>query len=454
LLRPLEAGEKSYPIYLNLFPDLGFRIHVYRHIEKDYGDVWLAAPEPVYDGRRFIEISSNSYNGTVAVVFDSRALGLGAISVVGVDGTTYVAVVEYATSARTWSYAYRPGTSSFLLSKSSNSFSAETSVSVAHSGLDFAFPEESVGYFMTTGGDRPHPLPATLYKTEDGGTSWRVVAARLPGTPKSLYFRTAMDGYAWSDITCQGAPCGTALVRTADGGATWARIGEPVFGPLGGPAFIDARIGGALFAIFGRPAPDARSSATVLARSDDRGETWSDLFTFPAGDVDAFVTGEAFGEKVYVAFWNGTIYAIDPVRGAVERIEVGGTALQDFAVVSEETLVAIVGGTEGFRLVRSRDRGASWTTVREGLLRLIAAPALDELFLIVNKETIRSSDTATMLDVVVYSADGGETWEESEPTVHLVFNRIGMTSGRQSANGAHRVLLTDRVLTVRVPARD
>jgi hypothetical protein len=71
--------------------------------------------------------------------------------------------------------------------------------------------------------------------------------------------------------------------------------------------------------------------------------------------------------------------------------------------------------------------------------------------LIVNKGSYGPSDTSTTTDVIAYSRDAGATWEET-PSIGGLITR---NKRAQSVNGrVHKVLLSDRVLTVRTTPVD
>jgi photosystem II stability/assembly factor-like uncharacterized protein len=450
LLRPVEEGDEPYALYLNLFPDLGFRIYVYRGIERDYGYDWLASTEPEYDGRRWVELILNTITG-ISVTFNSRDLGLDRISFYPIEGTSYLAVMEDDGSVFSYGregHVLRPRASWFLLSTESNSFVAETSVSVVHSAVDFHFLGESLGYYMISGG-ADHLYPAKLYKTEDGGTHWSLVSNALPGTPMRVTFLTAAEGDVWSRLSrgCAGPSC-PSLFKTLDGGKTWAPIANP--GLVWPGALLKARIGGALFGIVGRASTEPGVATAALVNSNDGGQTWSDVFRFTEAPIE-FADATVFDDVLYVGFRSGMIYAIDPANGEADTIDVGTPRIRDFDVASENVIVAT---TFERRVVRSTDRGATWATVleRDDSSRgasLLAAPSADELIVIVNKGLHGPSDTAGTVDVIAYSNDGGTTWEESALVGGLLF---AVPGERQSVSGrAHKLLLIDRVLTVWTP---
>jgi photosystem II stability/assembly factor-like uncharacterized protein len=142
-----------------------------------------------------------------------------------------------------------------------------------------------------------------LWRTEDGGVSWRKVfngeiapqsefSAKLraaPGQAGHLFFTSGVFGAADTDLR-----------RSNDGGATWTRVsGVNDVSDIG----------------FGRPAPGAASPAIFLVgrfrgdygvwRSLDDAAHWTKVGQFPVGDLDQVVAVEGdknvFG-RVYLGF--------------------------------------------------------------------------------------------------------------------------------------------------------
>jgi hypothetical protein len=84
-----------------------------------------------------------------------------------------------------------------------------------YNGIYFLPGNTDVGYACGTGLDTASHLPAGLVaKTTDGGDSW---VPQIPGTPNtllSIYFTDATTGYVCG--------IGSTVMKTIDGGATWA----------------------------------------------------------------------------------------------------------------------------------------------------------------------------------------------------------------------------------------
>ena len=453
LLRSIEYGDEPYPLFLNLFPDLGFRIYVFSSVDRYYGYDWLASPTPVYDGRRFIEfnlsVGDHPHSGLNASM-NSRALGLEGIIVRRMSGTDFVAVVDYDTTA--WpSHPTAPEigirqSANVVLTDPGHSFVAEAGIRIDYSALDAFFPSVNTGYFLTVGGEQ-HGGASKLYKTIDGGKVWTLLNADMPGTPTTIHFVSDEEGYVAlrRNIRCvRGIDCTGRLLKTQDGGNTWDFVEEPVFAWV--PAILDVKIDGSLFGISRRFNEDSQRWNTVLVRSKDGAASWTEVFKVP--EVQSIVAATSEGNVIYIGFENSEIYEIDVNGGAVSKIVIDGYRLTDFEVPSPDVIVASVGGYTGRELLRSVDRGVTWEPVLEGFHKLVAAPSDEEILVILNKGRSAPTDTASSADVLAYTLDGGETWEETV----LVGGLIMHTKRRQQvSDSVFKLLLSDRVLDVRVP---
>jgi photosystem II stability/assembly factor-like uncharacterized protein len=330
------------------------------------------------------------------------------------------------------------------LSRPSNTFLAEAGVRVDYSALDFFFVNESTGFFMTHGGER-HVCKAKLYKTVDGGRNWSLIDDALPGNPTKMHFSSDKEGYisVWGKVECAGE-IHNPVLKTIDGGHSWIPIGNA--GLPSYPTVLDIDTDGAIYALVSSWASNQAIPTWILLKSTDGMGSWSEIYRFAHGD--RIVSATTLDDALYIGFDTGKVSAIDANGTPITEFDTGGLGMSDFEVASENVALAVITTDTGQSLVRTIDRGNTWDTLLDGFFRLVSVPSPEEIILIVNKGSSAPTDTATSLDVVAYSNDGGNTWEESPLIGGLIMN----TKRRQSiGNKTHKLLLSDRVLSVTTP---
>lgn len=134
----------------------------------------------------------------------------------------------------------------------------------------------------------PHAL---IYQTSDGGATWshRAVTEGT-GDVWSADFVDADHGW----LLAQDPTVGEELLRTTDGGTTWAGLGEPVLAQdwAYSVAFADASVGWLY----------SQSAGPYAYKSVDGGTSWLRMpLPAPPGGWTPAVTAPASGEKFFVA---------------------------------------------------------------------------------------------------------------------------------------------------------
>lgn len=253
----------------------------------------------------------------------------------------------------------------------------------------------------------------TILRTVDGET-WSVI--EVPGAEA----RDFRDIEAWDSETAVALSIGTgdasAVYKTTDGGASWRQV----FSNPDPTGFWDAitfwdRQHGALFG-------DPVEGRFPVFLTDDGGESWkrspdagmpmaldnegafaasgSCLVAGPAGAL-AFVTGGAVESRVFVSMDGGQTFAV-----AVSPIPAGAASkgLFSLAWIDEKTLITVGGdyklpALEGIKASLSHDGGAHWASIA-------ATPGF--LSSVVRRPD--GSIIAVGLAGTGLSKDGGKTW--------------------------------------------
>jgi len=192
-----------------------------------------------------------------------------------------------------------------------------------------AFLDASTGYAASGG---------RLFQTLDGGVSWRLVAADGRGI-RALWFADARRGFAVGN--------GGLVLRTDDGGATWA----PKDLGVGALSFTSIRCSGGTLCLL------TTDSGAQLVRTTDAGDTAGTLVS-PASDP-AYTAAFASPARVAAAGEHGTTVISDD--GGVRFAPVGGRIAGSFTALraggAPGTAYAV--GADG-RIATTGDGGRTW----------------------------------------------------------------------------------------------
>lgn len=213
----------------------------------------------------------------------------------------------------------------------------------------------------------------------------------------------ADDGVAFSGewlTSYQSTESGMGIVRSTDGGQTWAISDAGTQGVSYASAIHDYAF-----------SPDFNGDQTVFAatwgglfRSTNGGENWSwleDAYSGPPGAYTTIAVAPDFGasQQVLAGDWGGMLRSDD---GGVswQRLDETGAAA-DIAFSPSYATDGIVVSSDGSKVYRSEDAALTWTPVLTApVTSLVASPAfaLDETFLGSGGANLYMSD------------DGGSTW--------------------------------------------
>lgn len=240
----------------------------------------------------------------------------------------------------------------------------------------------------------PGTTPGTLYKSTDGGDTWKALAGS-----RLQVVAISPDQHA----TVYAA--GDRLLRSRDGGQTWTDFPLPPVGTFHDVTSLAVLPGDVLFAADG---------ATVL-RSADGGGTWSAVaseaagfapLTILAAPADPSHVAYASRREIHVSADGGlsfTLAARPPSEGADPQ-DLAGFALSPS---NPGTWYAMLTGNP--KVFRSDDRGATWRVA--GTLPL-SSPGGGQV-LLVDPRTPDRVYAGTYLGLFK-SVDGGTSWARSQ----------------------------------------
>lgn len=254
------------------------------------------------------------------------------------------------------------------------------------------FVDAKRGWLLTAGDAGMMHNQKKVYRTEDGGESWKVVSSdtgyipgdsptanALPqvGYSSGMTFRNADDGFVAIDN-----PVSSELLfyATADGGANWQPVALPVpsslkdrydFTSLSAPVFSgEQRKDGVMLVKFGGSGGDT----LVAYRTQDGGKTWSAAI-LPASIKVSGMERIAFADASNG--WlieDGILYRTGDGGATWSQVNADDTfaqalrdhpAIRQIAPQSNETvwLLCAPDDQQSARLLKTADGGQSWSAI-------------------------------------------------------------------------------------------
>jgi photosystem II stability/assembly factor-like uncharacterized protein len=247
------------------------------------------------------------------------------------------------------------------------------------------FTSPTIGYAGGTGN--------TMLKTTDGGASWAKLNMSTLGSTYAtaqylaLHFPTASEGYAAGTISGGGV-----LLKTTDAGGTWV------------PQTLPANV--LLNSFFYRnPNRQYASGSTGQIVTSAGGSTWTTLHTVPFKQLQGISFGDAN---------TGVAVGYD---GAVVRTTNGGTTWTDVTLPTagswtgvtfvNATTVFAVGRKSGLgAIIKSTDGGATWTDQISGTTSHLSAVSFADA----NTGYAVGPAVSGAGNVVLRTTNGGTTW--------------------------------------------
>jgi photosystem II stability/assembly factor-like uncharacterized protein len=383
-------------------------------------------------------------------------------------------------SAGTAALAHAPGSQSPAANAGSPPLAAlPRSAGVAEA---FAFDprNQQIVYVLTVSGNssRGH-----VFKTTDGGAHWQATATSGSGWAGDVQTLTADQrhpGTLYAGTT-------VAVYKTVDGGRSWRPFNQGLFPPHdrracyrpagGRPYCVKQPFGTAGTPQFNRgngwvttiavdPANTSivYSAADAVRKSIDGGRSWKTVFRFdPAGhkwwlsNVSALAIAPTRPESIYAIAnaSNGSIFKSTDA-GKTWRATGGGKVFtnQDGwggALAVDRQHPSTVYASIGRTLVRTTDAGASWQPITQGLpQQVVTALTVDPkqpetvyagLYPTYNKDVISATGG------IYKTTNGGDTWTQAFPgitpgalavdparptTIYAVVNVHAVVNGRNA----------------------
>jgi photosystem II stability/assembly factor-like uncharacterized protein len=204
-----------------------------------------------------------------------------------------------------------------------------------------------------------------LYRTTDGGRSWRQVwhSASLDG-PGPIASSTGTVSFTSPELGFSSS-AGGSLDRTDDGGSRSQRqLTLPAYNPIA-VADPPAVIGDAHSEAFGAPAGNHNGLSAAFYRSNDAGEHWTQVDPPGRPNVDAI---DVVTPRIWKLQVSGRQLLTTVNAGQTWTRVRANVALPDFRLSGPEFTTTLVGwdrsvNGSGADLLRTTDGGRRWTTV-------------------------------------------------------------------------------------------
>ena len=194
--------------------------------------------------------------------------------------------------------------------------------------------------------------PGTLYRSSDKGQHWSSVTDTLYSCQASTI---AIDPHNENIVYCYDGNT-NVILKTTDGGASWIGLSAD---PGGGDRMVISPATGRILI----------TGDTVVYYSDDAGATWhisagsgtmTDIALDPANPDTVYASGILNGNFQLIRSVDAGLHFTD-VTGSLTGLSSGGSRLGVTMANSSYVYCINIGGSSAPRIIRSTDRGRTWT---------------------------------------------------------------------------------------------
>jgi photosystem II stability/assembly factor-like uncharacterized protein len=248
-----------------------------------------------------------------------------------------------------------------------------------------------------------------LYKTTDGGRNW-MLQYTTNAPLLQIVFTSASVGYVvGGSVSCNGAGCtppGGLILKTTDGGNTWAAVYRASGVAIPSLAVSSA---GELLAV-------SNNTGSQILKSADAGATWLPVASWPY-------------QLIKIAFDRDRGYCAT-AKGTIVKSVDNGASWSDASTFTYPYLNELAFSTGiGFCVTgygpvyKTTNDGANWVPTAQSSFSAQVINALTPTScLIFGSGTYSGGDFGTFSGSLRQSTDGGNSWTEIElSTVHTIY---------------------------------
>ena len=255
------------------------------------------------------------------------------------------------------------------------------------------------------------PVYGTVYKSTDGGRSWRSMQAGLEGNPiMALAIDPRVPSTLYAGTERNLIPTAAGVFKSVDGGRTWRAANRGLAGNSVDALAIDPQEPTTLYAGANRDGFTVRKGGVF--KTTNGGRTWKAVNAGLVGnqDVEALAIDPHKPATLYVTSW-GEIFKTTNGGRLWRAVNAGlsGSLVYALALDPKNPATLYAGGES---LFKSTDGGRAWRAVTTGLGRFkgVQALAIDPR----RAETIyvgtHYDDRIVSHSRVFKSTNGGRSW--------------------------------------------